>query len=97
QKIELQSTRDQRGVRLALQAEDPSGQWKPVNGPVVEPGTLPVTDLRHLAGRELKSRGVDYILVFGSDLGADDFRQRASEWGIHQGAELGNDRLSRID
>jgi 4-amino-4-deoxy-L-arabinose transferase-like glycosyltransferase len=97
ERIELQCTRDQPAMRLRLEGEDASGRWKMLSAVASEREIEPIPDLRRMAAAELKARGVDYVMVFGSDLGADDFRLRAGEWGIRQVGELGNDRLYKID
>ena len=97
ERIELQCTRDQASVRLELQGEDASGRWKTLPAVAREREIAPIPDLRRMAAAELKSRGVDYLLVFGSDYGSEDFKLHGQEWGIRQEGELGNDRLYRID
>jgi hypothetical protein len=93
----LQCTRDQPSVRLAVQGQNPSGQWRMLSAAPREKEIAPVANLRRMAAAELKSRGVDYLLVFGSDQGADDFKLRPREWGIRQVGEWRDDRLYRIE
>ena len=95
--VALQCTRDQPSVRLEVQGENASGQWRTLSAAPREREIAPIENLRRMAAEDLKSRGVDYLLVFGSDLGADDFKLRAREWGIRQVGELGDDRLYRIE
>jgi len=45
------------------------------------------TDLRRQAAAELKRRGIDYLLVFDGQFGADDLRARAADWGVRQVTE----------
>jgi hypothetical protein len=97
ERIELQCTRDQPAVRLRLEGEDAASHWKVLPVVMSEREMAPIPDLRSRAAAELKARGVDYVMVFGSDLDADDFRLRAGEWGIRQVAESGADRLYRIE
>ena len=87
--VALQCTRDQPSVRLEVQGENASGQWRTLSAAPREREIAPIENLRRMAAGELKSRGVDYLLVFGSDPGADDFKLRAQEWGIRQVGELG--------
>ena len=95
-RLTLQCTRDQSGIRLKLEGEDAAGHWKTLSDTPQESVIAPIPDLRRMAGEELKTRGVDYLLVFGSDFGADDFRLRQQEWGIVQVGELGADRLYKV-
>jgi F5/8 type C domain len=95
--VTLQCTRDQPSVRLEVQGENASGQWRRLSAAPREREIAPIQNLRRMAAGELKSRGVDYLLVFGSDPGADDFKLHAQEWGIRQVGELGDDRLYRIE
>jgi hypothetical protein len=95
--ITLQCTRDQDSVRLEVQGENASGQWRTLSAAPREREIALNVNLRRASAEELKSRGVDYLLVFGSDLGAGDFKLHAREWGIRQVGELGEDRLYRIE
>jgi 4-amino-4-deoxy-L-arabinose transferase-like glycosyltransferase len=97
ERIELQCARDQPAVRLRLEGEDASGRWMMLPAVASEGEIAPIPGLRRMAATELKSRGVGYVMVFGSDLGAEDFNLRAGEWGIREVGELGGDRLYRID
>jgi hypothetical protein len=96
ERIELQCSRDQPDVRLRLEGADASGHWRPLDA-VMQEREISVPNLRRQAVEELKARGVDYLMIFGYDYGVDDFRLRAGEWGIRQVAELGNDRLYRLE
>ena len=73
---------DQLEVRLRLDAQDRSGQWRTlVDAPEV--GELPPPlGVRREATRELRARGVGYLSILDSDFGARDFRQNAHLWGL---------------
>jgi hypothetical protein len=58
--------------------------------------SLAPSDLRRQAAMELKRRGVDYLLVFDGQFGADDLRDRASDWGVTQVTEYKGARLYRL-
>ena len=95
--VTLQCTRDQPSIRLEVHGENAAGQWRTLSAAPREREIAPIVNLRRMAAEELKARGVDYLLVFVSDLGAEDFKLRAQEWGIRQVGELGDDRLYRIE
>ena len=52
---------------------------------------------RRAATRELKARGIRYVLVGLDDIGSEDFQQRAPFWGIKFLGEAGNERLYYIE
>jgi len=95
--VELQCARDEAAGGVEVRGEDASGRWKMLSNRASEREIAPIPDLRRRASAELKARGVDYVMIFGYDFRADDFRLHAREWGIHQVGEIGNDRLYRID
>jgi hypothetical protein len=95
-RVTLRCTRDQSGIRLKLEGEDPAGRWRTLSEEPRESRGAPIPDLRRMAGEELKARGAGYLLVFGGDYGSEDFRLRPQDWGIRQIGELGADRLYRI-
>ena len=95
-KVRVQCTRDQSGIRLKLEGQDASRHWKALSEAPQESAIAPIPDLRKMAGEELKARGVGYVLVFGADYGSEDFRLRQQDWGIVQVGALGADRLYEV-
>jgi Dolichyl-phosphate-mannose-protein mannosyltransferase len=91
--VELEAAPNQWAVRLKLEGQDGAGRWRllaaaPTPGDASRP-----LGLRRAVARELKRRGIDYLLVFDTDNGADDLRLNADLWGIravgdYQGARL---------
>jgi len=73
---------DQLQVRLRLEVQDRSGQWRVL---VAQPqvGELPPwLGLRREATRELRAQGIGFLVVLDTDFGADDFRDNARLWGL---------------
>jgi hypothetical protein len=86
---------DQPNARIALELRGPSGRWERLPDP--EPEETPVpADLRRRSAEELRRRGIDYLLAFDGQFGADDLRDRAAEWGIRQVTEYKGARLYQL-
>ena len=49
--------------------------------------------LRRALAEELKRRGIDYLLTFDGEYGADDLQRNAGLWGIRQVGEYRGARL----
>jgi hypothetical protein len=43
--------------------------------------------------RELKRRGIDYVMLSDGDLGADDLRRNPDRWGI---VPIGKSKAARL-
>jgi hypothetical protein len=52
--------------------------------------------LRRAVAAELKRRGIDYLLLFDTDNGADDLRLNADLWGIRPAGEYKGARLYQL-
>ncbi len=73
------------------------GRWMPLGrGPEVT-RMEPSTDLRMAATRELKGRGIRYLLINDSDSTGADMKQNTSQWGITRLAEANGTVLYRVD
>jgi hypothetical protein len=89
----IQTAPDQPGIRLRLDGSDSSGRWKLLaQAPQISATERPI-GLRRAAAVELKRRGIDYVLAFDGEIGADDLRRNAAEWGIHEIGKLGRAHL----
>ncbi len=89
----IETAPNQWGIRLKLEGQDASGQWKPLAAePQASDAPVP-TGLRRAAAEELKRRGIDYLLVFDGEFGADDLQRNAGLWGIRQ---VGEDKGARL-
>lgn len=92
----IETSPDQSQIRLKLKGLDEHGSWHALaDAPKILDAPVPL-GLRRAAARELKRRGVDYLLVFDGEFGADDFRANADLWGITQVAETGGARLYQL-
>ena len=80
--VELEAAPNQWGERLRLEGQGADGRWRELAGaPAMGDAARPL-GLRRAVTRELKRRGIDYLLVFDSDNGADDLRLNAGLWGL---------------
>ena len=92
----IQTAPDQPGIRLRLDGSDASGRWKPLaEAPRIGVTGRP-TGLRAAAAAELKRRGIDYVLAFDGEIGADDLAGNAAEWGIREVGKQGGAHLYRL-
>jgi hypothetical protein len=94
--VVMDTSPNQPALRLKLEGLDAAGRWKPLSAdPKVENIPAP-PDLRRQAARELKRRGIDYLLLFDGETGAEDLRQNAVLWGIRQAGEFQGARLYQL-
>jgi hypothetical protein len=94
--VSIETSPNQWGIRLKLERRDANGQWK-LLAPEPRLSDAPVPPgLRRAAAEELKRRGIDYLLVFDGEFGADDLRGNAGLWGIRQVGEYKGARLYQL-
>ena len=92
----VETAPDQWGVKLKLEGRDAAGGWHTLAAaPTASDAARPL-GLRRAAARELKRRGIDYILVFDADLGAAEIARTAASWGIELAGSHGQAKLYRI-
>jgi hypothetical protein len=92
----IETAPNQWGIRLKLEGRDGSGQWR-VLAAVPEASDAPLPQgLRRAAAEELKLRGMDYLLVFDGEFGADDLRRNAGLWGVQEVGEYKGARLYQL-
>ena len=94
--VEIQTAPNQWGIRLKLEGRDASGQWKLLAAEARASDAPVPPDLRRAAAEELKRRGIDYLLVFDGEFGADDLQGNAGLWGIRQVGEYRGARLYQL-
>jgi len=88
--LEIDTTPDQWQARLMLEGQGISGEWKPIVSSPQQTEEARPLGLRRAVAAELKRRGIDYLLLFDVDFGADDPRRNAEQWGVRQvGASKG--------
>jgi hypothetical protein len=95
--VRIETTPSQWGIRLRLEGEDAAGAWHTLapQFEVMENAPTP-PDLRRMATAELKRRGIDYLLIFDGEFGADDLQKNAELWGIRQVGEEQGARLYQL-
>jgi hypothetical protein len=94
--VEIETAPNQWGIRLKLEGQDASGQWKLLAAePQASDAPVP-PGLRRAAAEELKRRGIDYLLVFDGEFGAGDLQRNSGLWGIRQVGEYRGARLYRL-
>jgi hypothetical protein len=92
----IETAPNQWGIRLKLEGQDASGQWKLLAAqPQASDAPVP-PGLRRAAAEELRRRGIDYLLIFEGEFGADDLNRNPSLWGIRQVGEYRGARLYRL-
>ncbi|HXA49490.1 MAG TPA: hypothetical protein VNV86_04260 [Candidatus Acidoferrum sp.] len=91
--VVMESSPNQTGLRLRLEGREGAGEWRLLSdAPTISDVARPL-GLRRAVTSELKRRGIDYVLLFDGQVGADDFRQNADLWnaapvGDYKGARL---------
>ena len=93
----LECAHDQYKIRLRLEGMDDSGKWKTLAEKPEESEGPPPFGLRRAAAEELKARGIDYVLIYDFDFGADDFKTKSKLWGATLLREHNGARLYRFD
>ena len=89
----IETAPNQPGLRLKLEGETTASQWNLLS-PEPQTGDAPrPLGLRRAVAEELKRRGIDYVLTFDGEPGADDLHENADIYGIRQ---VGEDRGARL-
>ncbi|MBM3746290.1 MAG: glycosyltransferase family 39 protein [Acidobacteria bacterium] len=95
--VKLECTPDQGPVRLQVEAETAPGVWKTLATQAVITERRRPDRLRRAAVEEVKARGVDYLLLYESDIVAEEFWKQRRRWGIAELAHVRGARLYRLD
>ena len=93
--LRIDAAPNQWGIRLELEGRDESGAWIRLAGPPESLQTSAPSGLRRAAAGELKRRGIDYLLIFDHEFGADDLRGNPG-WGVVEVGEYRGARLYRL-
>jgi hypothetical protein len=94
--VELDCSHDQWAIRLRLEGQDPSGNWK-LLAASPSASERPVTaDLRRLAMNEFKRHGIADILLNKDDFLLPDFQKHSEDWGVELAGQTGDDWLYAI-
>jgi len=94
--VVVETAPDQPNAHIELELRDSKGYWDRLRDPPRGEEIAPPPDLRRLAAEELRRRGIDYLLAFDGQFGADDLRDRAGDWGIRQVTEYKGARLYQL-
>jgi hypothetical protein len=78
---------------VALQGMSPDGGWHDLAVQSSASAVRTTEDLRAAAIRALLDRGICYLLVSPGALGANEFNENSSAWGIQRTGESGGTRL----
>ncbi len=92
----IETAPDQFGIRLRLEGRSGDGNWKSLATAPEITGAPAPDGLRRAAAAELKRRGIDYVLAFDGEFGAEDLARNAGEWGIRQVGEYKGARLYQL-
>jgi hypothetical protein len=96
--VVLEGAPNQWAVRLKLEGrvDAAAGRWQ-LLAAAATPGDAPrPLGLRRAVADELKRRGIDYLLVFDTDNGADDLRLNADLWGMRAVGDYKGARLYQL-
>ncbi|MEO8597356.1 MAG: hypothetical protein ABI759_28820 [Candidatus Solibacter sp.] len=95
--VELEAAPNQWAGRWKLEGLDAGGKWRVLSpAPVASDAPRPL-GLRRAVTQELKRRGIDYLLVFDTDNGADDLRLNTDLWGLRAVGSAKQARLYRLE
>jgi hypothetical protein len=98
--VEILTAPNQWQVRLKLEGQvegmPPSSGWKTLAAKPQQSEEGQPLGLRRAVAAELKQRGIDYLLLFDTDPGADDLRRNSSLWGVRQVGTYNKFRLYEL-
>jgi hypothetical protein len=92
--LEIETTPNQPQIGLKLEART-AGGWTTLAGPPEFASVAP-PDLRREAAELLKQRGVDYLLLFDGEFGAEALRRDPGAWGVRPAGEYKGARLYQL-
>jgi hypothetical protein len=82
---------------LKLLGRDSDGKWRELSA---QPEVIPTSQddgWKQESIRQMKQRGIDYMLVFPSDLFAPDYSENIDRWGLTLAGEADGAKLFRLD
>ncbi len=92
--LEIETAPNQPQIGLRLEGRT-AGRWTVLAG-TPEFASVPPPDLRRQAAELLKQRGIDYLLLFDGEFGADALRRDAAGWGVRPVGEYKGARLYQL-
>jgi hypothetical protein len=84
-------------VKVEVLPGGPGGRWISVEAAPEELRIQPSPDLRRAATREVKGRGIGFLLIDDTDSPAVDMKRNTSLWGLTLLAEANGTSFYRID
>lgn len=94
--VVMEAAPNQSGLRLKLEGMDDAGKWHTLDpAPRVYDAAAPL-GLRRAAARELKRRGIDYVLAFDDERESEDLRRNPALWGVIQVGQTKEARLYEL-
>ena len=94
--VVLEAAPNQWAARLKLEGKDGAGRWQLLAAAPTPSDAQRPLGLRRAVADELKRRGIDYLLVFDTDNGADDLRLNADLWGMRAVGDYKEARLYQL-
>ena len=91
--VVIETAPNQPGARLRLEGLDDTGRWQLLAAAPQSSEAARPLGLRRAVTAELKRRGIDYLLVFDRDEGANDLRLNTDIWGLRA---VGEDKGARL-
>jgi hypothetical protein len=93
--LDIETTPDQWQA-LMLEGQAASGEWSAIESAPQQAEEARPLGLRRAVASELKRRGIDYLLLFDENAGADDVRRNAEQWGVRLVGEAKGARLYQL-
>jgi hypothetical protein len=95
--VRLLCTAGQYDMRMRVDGQTESGRWlildpKPQQAMVDDP-----VSMRRDAVAAIRARGVQWLLLYDSDFGAEDLKKNGAAWGVTCVGERNGGRLYRLD
>jgi hypothetical protein len=94
--VHIEAAPNQPGLRLRLEAQAEGSGWRLLSAAAQTSDAARPLGLRRAVAAELKRRGIDYLLVFDHDEGADDLRLNTDIWGLRAVGEYRGATLYQI-
>ena len=79
-----------------LEGEAASGEWTSIASAPLQSEEARPLGLRRAVASELKRRGIDYLLLFDENAGADDVRRNTEQWGVRLVGEAKGVKLYQL-
>jgi hypothetical protein len=80
--VRVETSRDHAKARLRLETQDTSGRWITLAENPEQIDIVPRGSTRRAVTSELRTRGINYLLIADGDWGAQDMRDDPEAWGL---------------